>query len=252
MYRFLIRPKWLLAHLLFVLMIIVMINLGFWQLRRLHEKQDFNRNVRAKSELTAAPWADLLAVGADTAALEYRTVEVIGTYVADRQYERSVIRDDQHGFDVINALALADGTAVVVDRGWMPAGAPLPAPPAGEVRLTGRLRESADHGTGQTSAPGTNPAEIFRIDTTTIAEETGLAPAPMYIDLLTSAPADAPLLETVPFPDLGEGPHLGYAVQWFLFSVATLAGWALAIARKVGELRNPDRVDDIGDTAQVG
>jgi cytochrome oxidase assembly protein ShyY1 len=54
-----------------------------------------------------------------------------------------------------------------------------------------------------------------------------------YVDMTASAPADTPLLEPVARPDLSEGPHRGYAVQWFIFTVCVAVGWVLAVRRSV-------------------
>ena len=57
---------------------------------------------------------------------------------------------------------------------------------------------------------------------------------PMYVDLSASAPAELDgLPEPVIAPDLSEGNHLSYAVQWFLFSAAAAAGWLLAVRYSV-------------------
>ena len=61
MYRFLVKPKWLLLHLVCIAMVIIMINLGFWQLHRLHDRQAFNERVRQQSELVPIPLADALS-----------------------------------------------------------------------------------------------------------------------------------------------------------------------------------------------
>ena len=51
-YRFLISPKWVAFHLLVVALIVAMINLAFWQLRRLDERRQFNAEVRAERQST--------------------------------------------------------------------------------------------------------------------------------------------------------------------------------------------------------
>jgi cytochrome oxidase assembly protein ShyY1 len=56
----------------------------------------------------------------------------------------------------------------------------------------------------------------------------------VYVDLLTSDPPEAPGLPApVARPPLGEGPHLSYAVQWFIFSVCVAIGWVLAVRKSV-------------------
>ena len=57
--------------------------------------------------------------------------------------------------------------------------------------------------------------------------------------------------KTFILPDLGEGPHFGYAVQWFLFALCTLAGWGFAVAKKVSDLKDPESVTRVDDDAPV-
>ncbi len=247
MYRVFVKPKWLLGHLLAIALIVAMISLGFWQLRRLDERRDFNATVRDRSQQPAVPLDSLVPAGAgaiDVAALEYRPVEVQGTYVREARYELARVRDDVSGRDLYALLELADGTVVVVNRGWLPSGVPYPDPSAGPVSLVARVRESDDGGTGQTTQSGTastDPVAIFRVDVEALASDVATEPRAMYVERITSDPAEPPELTPVPFPDLGEGSHFGYAVQWFLFSVCVLAGWILVIARTVGEVRHPER-----------
>ena len=39
-------PKWIAFHVLVVVVVVAMINLALWQLRRLDERRDFNAQVR--------------------------------------------------------------------------------------------------------------------------------------------------------------------------------------------------------------
>lgn len=254
MYRFLVKPKWILFHLLMIAAMVAMVALGFWQLRRLHERRDFNATVRSRTEQTVVPIDELVpAAGGvlDLGVLEYRPVELTGTYVPNLRYELSVVRDDITGRDLYGVLQLTDGTAVVVDRGWLPAATPSPALPEGEVQLTGRLREPDTGGTGQTVDTGSEPVPIFRVDVDAIAADAGAQPRAMFVERITAQPDEPSEMTPVPFPDLGEGPHLGYAVQWFLFTVCVFAGWVFAVARRVGELKDPEAAVRVDPDAPV-
>ena len=93
MYRFLLAPRWSAFHLLVVVGVIAMVNLGAWQLRRLDERQAFNAIVEARFDLTPVPLDDLLdpgviatvdgideAAATAVAAAEWRAVTVTGSY----------------------------------------------------------------------------------------------------------------------------------------------------------------------------
>src|SRR4051794_1282060 len=85
MYRFLLKPKWIAFTLLVLLAVFVMVNLAFWQIRRLHERQAFNELVRANVDQPVGQIGDLLVAGAVPGDIEWRRVEASGTYVPDAQ-----------------------------------------------------------------------------------------------------------------------------------------------------------------------
>ena len=61
--RFLLRPRWLLSHLFVVALVVAMVGLGFWQLRRLDEKRDRNELIESRREQPVVPVGALLAPG---------------------------------------------------------------------------------------------------------------------------------------------------------------------------------------------
>jgi cytochrome oxidase assembly protein ShyY1 len=132
-------------------------------------------------------------------------------------------------------MVLADGSAVLVNRGFVPLPATdVPAPPGGEVTVAGRLRPSQDRRLGQLSDPETGDlTEMQRVDIERFQQQIDVPLEPMYLDAFVSDPADSPRLEPVAKPDLSEGPHQSYAFQWFIFSVCVAVGWVLAVRRSI-------------------
>ncbi|MDO8361767.1 MAG: SURF1 family protein [Actinomycetota bacterium] len=236
MFKFLLQPKWIGLHLACVFGVILMINLGFWQLRRLDERQTFNERVISHSQAPEVPLSELIDAP-DPLEVDYRPVVMTGTYLTDEQFEIiNLSQDGTTGRDMVNALRLDDGSLVIVNRGFVPNGAPSPPAPTGEVVVHGRLRRGKGGGTGQAAGAAEQAVtEIRRIDVAALGQQLGEPVAPMYVDLLGSTPAERDVVKPVPMPELGEGPHLGYAVQWFLFTVCVVVGWGLAVARKHGE-----------------
>ena len=55
----------------------------------------------------------------------------------------------------------------------------------------------------------------------------------MYLELLESNPAEPKSVSAVAFPELGEGPHLSYAVQWAIFSISVAVGWVFAVRKSI-------------------
>jgi cytochrome oxidase assembly protein ShyY1 len=61
---------------------------------------------------------------------------------------------------------------------------------------------------------------------------------PVFLDLIESDPdSTAADPEPIPLPELSNGPHLGYAFQWFIFAACVAVGWALAVRRSLAKRR---------------
>ena len=239
MYRFLLRPKWIGFHLLCVAVIVAMINLGFWQLRRLDEKRSFNERVRATANQPIAPFQEVVgSTGDDLTAIEYRRVEVTGRYL-DREFEIvNVSQDGTSGHDQVLVMQLDDGTLLVVNRGFTAGASDSPSVPSGEVTLIGRIRRGQRAGTGQTADDGTQfLTEIRRVDLAALGAQFDQPLQPVYVDGLAEGGVEISGLDPIAFPALDEGPHLSYAIQWFIFTVAVAAGWVLAVRRSVTDQR---------------
>ena len=260
MYRFLLRPIWILSHVLVVLLVIVLVNLGFWQLRRLDEKRDFNRLVTARSDEPAAPVADVLAATAtfdDAAAVVYRKVTASGTYVPDEQVIiRSRTFQGKSGAWLLTPLRLDDGTGVVVNRGWVPVQAGIAledewAPPTGRVRVTGLLVGTQTKGRfGATDPEGARLVTMARTDIGRIQEQTSedLAPAVLQLDT-QSPPQQGDFPVAVGPPELSEGPHLNYAGQWFIFATIAVVGYPLVL-RRVARNKADERAHEATEAAR--
>ena len=125
-----LRGRWLAGTIVALVFAGVFVALGLWQLGRHHHKQDVMRELRAEY---AAPAPELS--GTDDPVPGTR-VQATGTYDGAHQIQlRGHPRGDEMGTDVLTPLVLADGTAVIVDRGWLRGTDPVvPAPPTGTDR----------------------------------------------------------------------------------------------------------------------
>jgi len=234
-FRFLISPKWIGFHLLVIVLVVTMINLAFWQLRRLDERRQFNAEVRANANQPIATLDEVDPAVATSSAIEWRRVRLAGTYVPGHEF--LVVNRSQNGDggrNVIDALQLADGTLVLVNRGFVREADATPALPAGSIEIVGRLRASERRRTGQPADASTGVlTEIRRIDISILAKQFDATVLPMYVEQLESAPPDAKSLEPIVAPTLDEGPHLSYTIQWFIFSGCVIVGWVLAVRRSL-------------------
>lgn len=244
MYRFLLKPRWIVGHVLLVVTVITFVNLGLWQLRRLDERRDHNALVSERLQAQPVTLDELLeTVGGDVSALEYRRVTVDGRYRSDDQVltaPRS--RDGRPGPQVLTVLQRDGGAAVLVDRGWIPFSrdTAAPAPPGGDVRVDGIVRgpEPGDIGTA---------TQVTHIVPSKIADRVGQALPAFYVELWDQQPAaEGAPLPAGP-PELSEGSHQSYALQWFSFALIAMVGYPVLV-RHTARVRRAG--DDDGDAHQ--
>jgi cytochrome oxidase assembly protein ShyY1 len=239
MYRFLLRPRWILFTLAVVVAVVAMINLGFWQLRRLDERRDFNATVEDRIDQPAVGLDELVPADAEVGDdrledVEWRAVEASGRYLGDDEFR--IVNRSQDGIAgdyVVTPLRLDDGRILLVARGFVPLDTDAAPAPSGEVDVEGRLRRSQVRRTGGLSDPATGTlAEAQRVDIPRLAPQLPGDVVPVYVELTAQQPAGSGgFPEPIAEPELDEGPHLSYAVQWFLFSTIAIVGWVLAVRR---------------------
>ena len=245
---------WIASHIFVVVAVATMAGLGFWQLRRLDARQAANatvRDVMSQPPVTmggSSPTTDVSGSGAPTSGVsgslaevlpDYTVVTAIGDYLVEEEAligHRGYL--GQPGSWLATPLVLKDGRIVLVVRGWVPrrniAGIDTrpTAPPSGEVTVTGLAFASVDGGRIATTGADAVP-ELSRVDLDRFEDISGLEVVDVWIRLLDQYPSQSELPLAVPGPDLSDGPHLSYAVQWFLFAVGAVVVYALILRRSV-------------------
>lgn len=239
-YGFLFEPRWLLLHLVVAAMVVGMLSAASWQLRRFDERREHNRLL---DDRAAAATVDVAAeldpgAGGGAAALEWRTAEARGTYVPeDEVLVRSRSLDGRPGAWVLTPLRTAEGVALVVNRGWVPASGPPTLPegaeaPGGEVAVRGLLVASQERGSfGPTDPPTGRLETLARADLGRLQQQVDDDLYPLYLQLQQQSPPLGPAPVPLPSPDRDAGPHLSYAGQWLLFAAIALVGYPLLIRR---------------------
>ena len=210
------RPIWLLGHVIAIAAVLSFARLGLWQLDRLEEKRDRNEVIAVRMD---GPAMDVLDVS--PASARYQHVTATGTFDAAGQvivpyqsYQGTV------GSHLVTPLVLDDGTAVLVNRGWVPneVAADDPAPPTGEVTVEGVLLESQSR---------RNAVNVGRIQ-----EKYDVELFPLWLSQTEPAPdGDYPVRLDPPPRD--EGPHRSYAVQWFLFAGVVVVGYPILLRKRM-------------------
>ena len=242
-YRFALRPRWILSHVLVAALVVVMVNLGFWQLRRLEEKRGFNALVDARQGSPTVPVESLASSSPDSVA--YRSALAAGSYDTEREVMvRSRSLHEQPGVWVLTPLVLPDGRAIVVNRGWIPTqGVPdrVPAdaaPEDGDVTITGIVMKTQTRGRfGPKDPPSGTLTDLARADIERLQQQVPYDLYPVYLQLDSQGPPQSTGLPEPLGPlELDEGPHLGYAAQWFIFSAIAAGGYPLILRRRAREL----------------
>ena len=183
--------------------------------------------------------------------MDYRIATVSGTYRVDEQVlVPNRTSESAPGYWVLTPLVQADGTGVVVNRGWIPFSYTEEGPwtdfdpPTGPVTVTGMVRPPQVRDAGALVAGPEDAAEgtlrsLARVDVARLQQQVSEPLYPLYLTLEQQSPAQSatlgptgqPLPVPVPRPTLDEGPHFGYAVQWFTFALLTLIVYPLLLRR---------------------
>jgi cytochrome oxidase assembly protein ShyY1 len=202
--------------------------LGQWQFHRLHDREATNARTQANLAADPVPVDDVLAVGRPAAERdEWRRVTATGTYAPEQSVVvRYQTRDGASGVDVVTPLRTPAGPALLVDRGWMRSdnsgtdAVDPPRPPEGRVTVVGWVRVDATGDAARVadgSARAVSSAEIGRA-----------LDIPVYggfVDAARETPAPTEPLTKAELPDLGNGPHFFYGLQWWFFGVLAVFGF---------------------------
>src|SRR5438477_3442536 len=127
--------------LLTLLMLLGLVSLGLWQLRRADEKRVLYEAFAAGGD------AAQVIESATVPVRRYRHVQAIGAYDASRQVliDNMVSADGRAGYYVITPFALNGGGWILVNRGWVPVGPSRRAlPEIGVNAAQRRIRGRAD------------------------------------------------------------------------------------------------------------
>jgi surfeit locus 1 family protein len=245
--RLMFSRKWILTTLLVVAGSAICVRLGLWQLERLAERQAFNAHYLATSAL---PMLEIASTPQDDLSrLEYRRVEVSGSYDFNHQVVlRNQYHQNQLGYFLLTPLLLSDGTAILVQRGWIPAkGNEMPAnwrkyDRPGIVTVSGILRLSEPQAEiggvpDATLAPGETDLYVWNfVNLGRIAQQLPYQLLPVFVQ-----PDPEPARTQPPYPyqpevEITEGPHFGYAMQWFTFAALLFFGYPLFYLRQQSRL----------------
>lgn len=259
MYRFLLRPRWLGLELLTIVVVVVFLLLSRWQY---DTSRQVDAPVATPTEASARPITAIVPDGSALLAADVGAgVTVTGTF--DPASQRLVGGEVHHGRTgswVVTLLrpSATGGAAVLVARGWIPAGTTAPAPPTGTVRVLGWLGGADDPGLAA-GILRIEPGYLPGVAPSVLANEVSYPVGDGFIgqtaltvvraaatDPASTAVAPAALRATAPaalapigVPAGGvsyDWENLGYAIQWVFFAAAAVGALGFAARKEARRL----------------
>lgn len=212
--------------------------LAWWQFTRLEEARDRVERIERNWDAPTIPIDEVLPAGDDFDIEDtWLPVSITGSYLAEDQLlVRGRPRNGLPGFEVLVPFLREDGTAIVVDRGWIPVGAEddlpasIPAPPRGTVTIVVRLKP------GEPEIPGRGAPE-GQVATIHLPTIENTVDAPLADDAYGLLVSEDPPVGTMPElpgrPEVDEGPHLSYALQWIIFALMGFTALAWGVRREI-------------------
>ena len=236
------QRKWLLATLLVVAGAALCVRLGIWQLDRLAERRAFNHQVESMQAMSVLDLNE--EVPTDISKMEWRPVKVQGQYdFANQVALRNQYNGNEYGYHLLTPLRFGPSAAILVDRGWIPAnGNSTPKDwqkynETGDITLAGQLRlgQTKPRFGGVADVLPTNGSKLElwnNADMEHITKQLPYPVLPVYIQPSVDPNDTEPPIPTQPTLDLSEGPHFGYAIQWFTFATILLIGYPIYLRKQ--------------------
>ena len=243
-WRFALSRRWFGYLALALVFAAICVGLSQWQVARLNETRTANELVdRNYHSVPVALDTALPTLTSYSPRQQWKQVVLTGTYLTDEQVlVRNRPLNGQPGFEVLDPLLLANGRVFIIDRGYLPIGNKqdrpdrIPSPRGGTVTVVVRLQGGEPTLSGRSDARG----ELATIHLPDLAK---LVDKPTYTKayglMVSEIPAAAARPTAMPQPQLDEGLHISYAIQWVIFGIMAFFGLWYAI-RQEYRMRNVD------------
>ena len=218
------EPLALFKSLIALLLVIFCLWGSQWQYHRGVDRHA--RNAVIEERIAQSPIA-LTSVTGTLADYEWQPVSTSGSFNKEKQILlRNRYNDGKYGYEVLTLFTSTDNKSFWVDRGWVQAGATATTPPVltplpeGEVTINGRLRLDSSLPRGSFFAlPGKGEGLVSELNA-----QSQLNTEKFYIDLLYGSQASLTPEVPAQLPELSDGPHMAYALQWIFFGGLVIYG----------------------------
>lgn len=229
----------ILTSLIALIAVLGLIRLGFWQLDRLESRREFNAHYLQQLSL---PELDLNqdVEGVVLEESEYRSATATGSYEFQNEvFLQNQAYEDQPGYRVLTPFVMQTSDEILyVDRGWISMDDiqridEIDAQSSDVLQVTGVIRlGQKENSYGIDPDQGKDPSEKFWmiVNLERLQQREQRPVLPVYLQLTENSEHDLP----IPVPnviEITEGPHLGYAIQWFLFAAIGAFGFPILLKR---------------------
>ena len=234
--RLALTRRWLGIFTFTTIFAVASILLGEWQFDRREYAQQQIALLNANYDVDPVPLTSIASsVDADLDDTKWRSVLLTGTYVTgDVTYVRNRVKQSTIGFEQLVPFTLTTGETIVVNRGWLPADAKYeaprvsPPPPSGDVTVIARLYPDEPVVAGRSAPEG-------QVATINVESITGGIDGPVFAGWYAQLVSEDPEVATGSLwsrPLLDEGPHLSYALQWYVFALMGYFGYGWALVNE--------------------
>ena len=219
------KEPWALLKSFIALLLIIFCLWGSqWQYHRGVDRHA--RNAVIQDRIAQSP-IELNSVSGALIDYEWQTVLVEGVFDNEKQILlRNRYNDGKYGYEVLTLFRSTTNKSFWVDRGWVQAGATATTPPVvtevptSQVSITGRLRLDSSLPRGSFFAlPGKGEGLVSELNA-----QSQLNTEKFYIDLLNGSEPSLTPDVAAQLPELSDGPHMAYALQWIFFAGLVVYG----------------------------
>ena len=219
------KEPWALLKSFIALLLIIFCLWGSqWQYHRGVDRHA--RNAVIQDRIAQSP-IELNSVSGALVDYEWQTVSVEGVFDNEKQILlRNRYNDGKYGYEVLTLFRSTTNKSFWVDRGWVQAGATATTPPVvtevptSQVSITGRLRLDSSLPRGSFFAlPGKGEGLVSELNA-----QSQLNTEKFYIDLLNGSEPSLTPDVAAQLPELSDGPHMAYALQWIFFAGLVVYG----------------------------
>jgi cytochrome oxidase assembly protein ShyY1 len=214
----------LLKTLIALLLVLLCLWAAQWQYHRGVDRHARNNLIVEQSRL---PEVRLSELTGNIDSFEWRKITIQGSFDDQNQILlRNRYSEGVYGFEQLTLFEV-DARKIWIDRGWIKAGSNATIPPQLQktneniVNITGRLRLDSSLPQGKFFAVSNNAHRdlISQLDA-----RKGIQTEDFYVDLISVSDTSMNPDVAVELPELSDGPHMAYALQWIFFAALTIYG----------------------------